>query len=207
MGGEDTILFADDDLRSSDDFCVELDRAGYMVERCPIKKLSDTLDDTLQGILIMNVGNNVEVGLAAQQQLVSSGFNWPVIFIADCNEIPEAVRAIKAGVMDFHSTSAHPEDILQSVEEALLRVKTERQQQLQHTAIRQCYASLSPREKDIMKNITDGQTNREIANRLGLSQRTIEVHRAHVMVKMGATCLADLTRMADQYALCSDDNK
>ena len=202
MGKEDIIFFADSEPQTPCQHCVALDHAGYTVKCCPLNDLANTINGTLQGIVVLNLGNNVNAGLDAQQQLVADGVAWPIIFIADCDQIPEAVKAMKAGAMDFHVTSVSPEKLLKSVKEATLKLDAEKDLQLRRARIEQCCASLTRREKEIMEYVANGVTNQDTAQQLGLSMRTIEVHRSRMMAKMGTTCLADLTRMVDLCKLC-----
>ncbi|MEN8205011.1 MAG: LuxR C-terminal-related transcriptional regulator [Pseudomonadota bacterium] len=206
MGKEDLIFFADNDPQTSSQHCVTLDRAGYTVKRCPLNILANTLNGTLQGIVVLNLGSNVKAGLETQQQLIADGRAWPVIFITDCEQIPEAVKAMKAGATDFHVTSVSPGKLLHSVQEAMLQLDAEKDLQLRRTGIEQHYINLTRREKEIMEYVTNGVTNQDTAQQLGLSMRTIEVHRSRIMEKMGARCLADLTRMVDLCRLCSSNH-
>ena len=202
MGKEDLIFFADNDPQTASQHCEALDRAGYTVKHCPLNTLTDTINGTLQGLVILNLGSNVQAGLDAQQQLIADGRAWPVIFIADCDQIPEAVKAMKAGALDFHVTSIPPGKLLQSVQEAISQLDARRDIQLRRAGIEQRCTSLTRREKEIMEYVANGVTNQDTAQQLGLSMRTIEVHRSRMMGKMGATCLADLTRMVDLCRFC-----
>ena len=202
MGREDLIFFADNDPQTPSQHCVALGHAGYTVRYCPLDTLSNTLNGTLQGIVVLNLGSNVKAGLEAQQQLLADGRTWLVIFIANCDQIPEAVKAMKAGAMDFHVTSVSPEKLLKSVQEATLKLDAEKDLQLRRARIEQRCASLTRREKEIMEYVANGVTNQDTAQQLGLSMRTIEVHRSRMMEKMGTSCLADLTRMVDLCSLC-----
>jgi len=204
MSKEDIIFFADSDPQTPCQHCVELDHAGYTVKCCPLDSLVNTINGTLQGIVVLNLGSNIQAGLDAQQQLITNGLAWPVIFIANCDQIPEAVKAMKAGAMDFHVTSVSPEKLLRSVQEAMLQLDSEKDLQLRRTSIEQRCASLTRREKEIMEYVANGVTNLDTAQQLDLSMRTIEVHRSRMMEKMGASCLADLTRMVDLCRCCSN---
>ena len=197
MGKEDIIFFADSEPETPCQGCVELDRAGYTVKCCPLDSLANTVNGALHGIVVLNLGSNIQAGLDVQQQLINDGRTWPVIFIADCDQIPEAVKAMKAGALDFHVTSVSPEKLLKSVQEATLQLDSEKDLQLRRARIEQRCTSLTRREKEIMKYVANGVTNQDTAQQLGLSMRTIEVHRSRMMTKMGTTCLADLTRMID----------
>ena len=202
MGNEDLIFLADNDPQTSSQHCRVLEQGGYRVKRFSLDALSSTISGTLQGIVVLNLGSNVKAGLEAQQQLVADGRVWPVIFIADCDHIPEAVRAIKAGAIDFHVTPNSPGKLLQSVQEAMLQLDTEINLRQHRASIQQRCTGLTRREKEIMQYVTNGVTNQDTAQQLGLSMRTIEVHRSRVMKKMGATCLADLTRMVVLCLMC-----
>jgi two-component system, LuxR family, response regulator FixJ len=207
VGSEGTILFADNDPQTSTVLCNAIARAGYTVEHCPLESLSSISDETPQGIVVLNLGSDVAAGLEYQQQLNNAGYVWPIIFIADCEQVPVAVKAIKGGAIDFHIAPVPPEDLLRSIQEAALRLKNESDESLHRISVEQRCACLTSRELEIMKYITNGVTNLEIARRLGLSQRTIEVHRAHVMEKMQAISLADLTRMVDVCGLCNEEDE
>jgi FixJ family two-component response regulator len=202
MGKENIIFFADSDPQAASQHCETLDRAGYTVKRCPLNTLADTVNGTLQGMVILNLCSDVQAGLDVQQQLLADGRTWPIIFIANCDQIPEAVKAMKAGALDFHVTSVSPEKLLQSAQEAMLQLDAGRDLQLRRARIEQRCTSLTRREKEIMEYVANGVTNQDTAQRLGLSMRTIEVHRSRMMNKMGATCLADLTRMVDLCRIC-----
>jgi FixJ family two-component response regulator len=205
MGKQDLIFFADNDPQTSSQHCVALDRAGYTVRQCPLDALSNTLNGTLQGIVVLNLGSNVKAGLETQQQLLADDRTWPVIFIADCDQIPEAVKAMKAGAIDFHASSVSPGKLLQSVQTAMTQLDAGKDLQLHRATIEQHYASLTRREKEVLRYVADGVTNLETGQKLGLSMRTIEVHRSRIMEKMGATGLADLTRMVDLCTLCNTE--
>lgn len=207
MGKEDLIFFADNDPQTSSQHCVALGHAGYTVRYCLLDTLSNTINGTLQGIVVLNMGCNVKAGLKAQQQLLADGRKWPVIFIANCDQIPEAVKAMKAGAIDFHAASVSPGKLVQSVRTAMTQLDVEKDLQLHRAAIEQHYASLTRREKEILRYVADGVTNQDAGRQLGLSRRTIEVHRSRIMEKMGATCLADLTRMVDLCSLCNVEKK
>ena len=204
MSKEDIIFFADSDPQTPCQHCVELGHAGYTVKCCPLDSLANTINGTLQGIVVLNLGSNIQAGLDAQQQLITDGLAWPVIFIADCDQIPEAVKAMKAGAMDFHVTSVSPGKLLKSVQKAMLQLNSEKDLQVRRAAIEQRCTSLTRREKEVMEYVTNGVTNQDTAQQLDLSMRTIEVHRSRMMNKMGATCLADLTRMVDLCRCCGN---
>jgi two-component system response regulator DctR len=204
MGKEDIIFFADNDPQTPCQHCAALDRAGYTVKCCTLDTLASTINGAQQGVVVLNLSDNVKAGLQTQQQLLADGGAWPVIFIANCDQIPEAVKAMKAGALDFHVTSVSPGKLLHSVQEAMMKLDAEKDLQLHRASIEQRCARLTRREKEIMEYVANGVTNQDTADRLGLSMRTIEVHRSRMMEKMGASCLADLTRMVDLCGCCDN---
>ena len=143
MGKEDLIFFADNDPQTASQHCEALDRAGYTVKHCPLNTLTDTINGTLQGLVILNLGSNVQAGLDAQQQLIADGRAWPVIFIADCDQIPSG-------------------KLLQSVQEAISQLDARRDIQLRRAGIEQRCTSLTRREKEIMEYVANGVTNQDV---------------------------------------------
>jgi FixJ family two-component response regulator len=118
-----------------------------------------------------------------------------VIFITGHGDIPMAVEAMQHGAFDFLQKPFRDQELLDRVQRALLR-DAENRTRLRHTdQIRERLASLSPREREVLELVTQGKANKMVAGDLGVSQRTVEIHRAHVMQKMEAGSLAELVRM------------
>jgi FixJ family two-component response regulator len=134
-------------------------------------------------------------GLEMQQELSLRGATIPVIFITGHGDIPMAVEAMQHGAFDFLQKPFRDVDLLDRVQRALAR-DSENRLRLRHTdRIRERLASLSPREREVLELVTQGKANKMVAGDLGVSQRTVEIHRAHVMQKMEAGSLAELVRM------------
>jgi FixJ family two-component response regulator len=134
-------------------------------------------------------------GLELQQQLTERGALIPVIFITGHGDIPMAVEAMRNGAFEFLQKPFRDQDLIDSVQKALVRDKESRAALTEHGHIRACIDSLTPREREVLDLLTAGKANKSMAADLGLSQRTVEIHRAHVMEKMGARSIAQLVRM------------
>ncbi len=118
-----------------------------------------------------------------------------MIFVTGHGDVPMAVGAMRHGAFDFLQKPFREQDLLDRVQRALARDRESRLELQQHDLIRGRLASLTPRGTEVLRLMIEGKPNRLIANELGLSQRTVELHRAHVIDKMGAQSIAQLVRM------------
>ena len=148
------------------------------------------------GCLVVDVRLPGMSGLELQDRLKEAGITLPVIVMTGHGDIQMAVRAMRAGALDFVEKPFHDQALLDRVHEGI-----ERSLQLQdvageHRELQRRYASLTEREKQVMAQVIEGRPNKLIADELGLSTRTVETHRAHIIEKMGATSLSHLVRMA-----------
>jgi RNA polymerase sigma factor (sigma-70 family) len=148
------------------------------------------------GCLLLDVRMPGMSGLELQAYLAREGFRIPVILITGHGDVAMAVRAMKAGAMDFIEKPFHDEDLLRSLRNALDHDQKTRANRLARADIAMRLAELTPREHEVMAMVTDGKSNKEIAAALGVSAKTVEAHRARVMEKMRAESLAELVRMA-----------
>jgi two-component system response regulator FixJ len=147
------------------------------------------------GCLVLDVRMPGISGLELQQELKSMGSSLPIIFITGHGDIPMAVEALKAGATDFLPKPFRDQELLDRIHQAL-DINREREHLAQE--VREIEAqidSLTPRESEVMGMVASGNANKVIAIDLGISQRTVEIHRAKVMEKMGVRALADLVRM------------
>ncbi|ANJ66935.1 DNA-binding response regulator [Halothiobacillus diazotrophicus] len=136
-------------------------------------------------------------GLQLQAEIINRGILLPVIFLTGHGDIPMSVRAIKSGAVDFLTKPVSGHTLLESVHVALL--ESERlfsQAEANHSA-RSVLESLTDREREVMSLAIEGRSNKEIARQLGISHRTVEIHRARVMHKTGADSLVELVRIAE----------
>ena len=154
-----------------------------------------TYDPQQPGCLVLDVRMPGMSGLELQQQLNMRGAVIPVIFITGHGDIPMAVDAMQHGAFDFLQKPFRDQDLIDRIQRALEKDRTNRAELGERSRIRERRDSLTPREREVLALVTSGKANKVMAADLGLSQRTVEIHRARVMEKMGASSLAQLVRM------------
>ena len=143
-------------------------------------------------------------GLDVQEALAASARDLPIVFISGHGRVPAAVRAMKAGAIDFLTKPFQDADLLVSVEAALARSISSLEDHSERESIEARLRTLTPREREVLPLVTGGLPNKQIAARLGTSLQTIKVHRARVMEKMQAASLADLVRMAGRSGISAE---
>lgn len=135
-------------------------------------------------------------GLELQAALRDRAIELPIIMITGHGDVPAAVRAMKAGAIDFIEKPFDDQYLLDQIHSALRACESQRRPGPNASELRRRLDRLSPRERQVMDLVVDGWLNKQIASELGLSHKTVEVHRAHVMHKMEAVSFAELVRMA-----------
>jgi FixJ family two-component response regulator len=155
----------------------------------------DTYKPSQPGCLVLDVRMPGMSGLELQQQLNLRGATIPVIFITGHGDVPMAVDAMQHGAFDFLQKPFRDQDLIDRIQRALDRDARSRTALAQHEKIRERIASLTPREREVLTLMAHGKPNKVMAADLGVSQRTVEIHRARVMEKSGAASLAQLVRM------------
>ena len=142
-------------------------------------------------------------GLDFQAQLAGANIHIPIIIMTGHGDIPMSVRAMKAGAVDFLTKPFRDQDMLDAVAQAIERDRKRREDEKAIADLRALFASLTPREREVMALVTSGLMNKQAAAEIGLSEITVKIHRGHVMKKMGARSLADLVRMGEILELHS----
>jgi FixJ family two-component response regulator len=147
------------------------------------------------GCLVLDVRMPGMSGLELQQELNVRGATIPVIFVTGHGDVPMAVEAMQHGAFDFLQKPFRDQELIDRIQRALARDATTRTALKEHEHIRERLTSLTPREREVLALMTEGKPNKVMAHELGVSQRTVEIHRARVMEKSGAGSLAQLVRM------------
>lgn len=147
------------------------------------------------GCIVLDIRMPGMSGMELQEKLNEMGLKLPIIFITGHGDIPMAVEAMKRGAVEFVQKPFREQELLDCINRALQMDSERRISDQEVDAIRRRVESLTPREKQVMDMIVEGKANKVIAFDLDLSQRTVEIHRAHVMEKMQTKSLAELVRM------------
>lgn len=174
-----------------------LESAGFNIETfATAKEFLDAYDPQDPGCLLLDICLPDMNGLELQAELSARRISIPVIVLTGRGDVPMAVRALKAGAVDIIEKPCHSERIVSCVREAIKLDQESRQDHIQLADLAARYECLTPREREIMRLVVGGQLNKQIAAELGISRKTIEIHRSHVMLKMQAGSLAELVQMA-----------
>jgi FixJ family two-component response regulator len=140
-------------------------------------------------------------GLELQRRITEAGMEIPIVFITGYGDIPMTVNAMKAGAVEFLAKPFRDQDLVDAIQQALERDRKARDQRAAQEALRSRFASLTPREREVMARVVAGLLNKQVGVELGLSETTVKIHRHQVMEKMGAGSLPDLVRMADKLGI------
>jgi FixJ family two-component response regulator len=155
----------------------------------------------LPSCLVLDVRLPGLSGLDLQRRTGDAGIEIPIVFITGHGDIPMSVRAMKAGAVEFLTKPFRDQDLLDAIQQALERDGKARDQRAALEELRSRFASLTSREREVMKRVVAGLLNKQIGAELGTSETTVKIHRHQVMEKMGACSLAELVRMADKLGV------
>jgi FixJ family two-component response regulator len=164
----------------------------------PQEFLQSKRPDAPPGCLVLDVRLPGMSGLTFHKELANEGVALPVIFITGHGDIPMSVRAMKAGAVEFLSKPFHDQDLLDAIHAAIEQDRKRRLEATRLAELRERFATLTERERQIMSLVVIGRANKQIAAELTVSEMTVKVHRGQVMRKMQAGSLPELVRMADR---------
>lgn len=164
--------------------------------------LDFTCPDT-PGCLILDIKMPELSGLELQDRLSEKGISLPIIFITGHGTVPASVKAFKAGAMDFLQKPFKDAELLDAISRGIEKHRRLRREQKEMNALRTRLETLTPREREVFSLVACGLLNKQVAFDLGITEKTVKVHRAGVMQKMGAQSLADLVRFAEKLGIRS----
>jgi FixJ family two-component response regulator len=151
--------------------------------------------------LVLDVRLPGQSGLDLQRELTAANSEIPIIFITGHGDIPMSVQAMKGGAIEFLTKPFRDQELLDAIQLGLSRDRARRERDAALAALRERFASLSPREREIMVQVARGRLSKQIAGDIGITEATVKVHRSRVMRKMHARSLPELGRMADKLKL------
>ena len=193
---QQTVFVVDDDDEVRDSLTLLLESVGLRaVAFDSAQSFLDAFDAQQSGCLILDIRLPGMSGIELQLRLKEKKALLPVIVITGHGDVSLAVKAMKGGAVDFLQKPFHEQELLDRVHQVLAEDRSRRRDLDERQAIRSRLATLTPREREVMELIVEGQANKNVAAALGVSQRTVEIHRARVMEKAEATSLAHLVRM------------
>jgi len=202
MNATATVYIVDDEPSVLAGLSRLLRSAGYQVAAfdAAAKFLERTPADA-PGCLVLDVSMPGLDGLELQQILDETGQSLPIIFLTGHGDIPMSVRAIKAGAVDFLTKPCNDADLLAAIGLALCKDREARRERLTQAHLQSLFASLTPRERQVLALVAAGRLNKQIAADLGTCEQTVKVHRARVMEKLRVKSLADLVRLAEKAGI------
>jgi FixJ family two-component response regulator len=192
-----TVFVVDDDAAVRKALARLLISAGYCAKTfASAEDLLNQSDIDAPGCIVLDVQMPGLSGLELQKALAAMDRPLPVVFITGHGDVPMSVSAMKAGAVDFIPKPFNDEDLLKAVALAVEKSEAEQNEQTEIAEIRRRLSSLTSREREVLCHVIAGQLNKQVAADLGVAEKTIKVHRARVMKKMGAGSLAELVTMA-----------
>jgi FixJ family two-component response regulator len=154
--------------------------------------------------LVLDIRMPGQSGLELQRELAAANRKLPIIFITAHADIPMTVQAMKGGAIEFLAKPFRDQELLDAVEAGLARDRARRESDRALGGLKERFETLSSREREIMVQVTAGRLNKQIANDIGVSESTVKVHRTHLMRKMKARSLPELSRIADMLKLAPE---
>ena len=196
---EPTVFIVDDDHAVARSLRWLIETVRLKVETfASAQAFLDGYDAAKPGCMVLDVRMPVMSGLDLQERLAARRIHVPIIFITGHGDVQMAVRAVQSGAFDFVEKPFNDQDLLDRIQKAITFDAGQRVRDAQRMQLRSLFAGLTPREREVLDLVVEGMSNKAIANSLGLSAKTVEVHRAKVMEKMHARSVSDLVKMSMQ---------
>ncbi|HEX7811652.1 MAG TPA: response regulator [Burkholderiales bacterium] len=202
MSGPATVYVVDDDAAVLKALTRLLQAAGHAVAAFPSPQaFLDSHDASTPGCLLLDVAMPEINGLELQEKLAADDTCRAIVFISGHGDVPKIVQAMKGGAVDFLTKPFNDVQLLEAVDIAIRKGYAARQANGELKQMEQRLTTLTAREREVFEHVVSGKLNKLIATDLGTGEKTVKVHRARVMHKMGAASLADLVRMAEKMGI------
>ena len=197
-----TVFIVDDDSAVRDSLMLMIEQEDIQVETyCSGEEFLNAFQNTSPGCAILDIRMPGMDGIQLQQELNRRNIHLPIIFLTGHGDIPMSVKAIKAGAVDFLTKPVTRDNLLSSVRTAIMESRRLIRELANGQDAKSRLADLTEREREVMTLAIAGSPNKEIARRLGISHRTLEIHKSKIMHKTGATNLLELARIANEGKL------
>jgi RNA polymerase sigma factor (sigma-70 family) len=194
-----TVFVVDDDAAVRDSLALLFETAGLAVQSFPsAEAFLEALDPAHPGCVVLDLHMPGMGGAQLQQELERRHVRLPILFLSAHGDIPTTVRAIRAGALDFLTKPVDGALLLQRTQDALERDRKQRETEAVRRARHAALARLSERERNVLELALAGLPNKEIARQLGISHRTVEVHRSRILLKTGHSNLLGLAQWASE---------
>lgn len=193
------VFVVDDDISVRESLEVLIRYEGWQPETFPSAQEFLTRPRVLvPSCLVLDVSLPGLNGLDLQKRVAVERPDMPIIFITGYGDVPMSVQAMKAGAVEFLTKPFTNNVLLSAIRQAIERSRVALRHEMEMRELRNCYASLTPREREVMALVVAGLLNKQVGGQLGISEITVKAHRGQVMEKMKANSLADLVKMAER---------
>lgn len=202
------VYVVDDDASVRKSVARLLYATGHAAElfASPAEFLEHCRGTPVRGCALLDVQMPGLNGLDLQRELVAAKVAIPIIFITGHGDIPMSVKAMKAGAVDFLAKPFRDRDLLDAIDQAIARDCVQQSDRAELKSLDELYATLTPREREVMALVVAGLLNKQISAKLNASEKTIKIHRGRVMQKMQIPSVADLVRAAEKLGINPNPN-
>lgn len=205
MSAAACVHVVDDDASMRRSLARLLGGAGYEVTLYASgEDLLAVAGPALTGCILLDLRLSGASGLELQEQLLARACPTPVVFLTGHGDVPTSVRAIKRGAVDFLQKPVAADDLFAAIAQAVARDIEIRRQQAEVARLHERASTLTDRQRQVWLRVARGHLNKQIAYDLGVTERTVKMHRAQAMIRLGADSTADLVRLAERLGLLDD---